>query len=68
MPSVFPDFSALVQFGEIASFLGQLQVHPNYTKKPRKAKKWIAKGKKPQLDVNQLGAKMVQRTIKESGG
>jgi hypothetical protein len=35
-------------------------------KKPRKAKKRPAKKRKPQLDVNQMAASLVRKTIQES--
>jgi hypothetical protein len=35
-------------------------------KKRRKAKKHPAKKRKPQLDVNQMAAKLIQDTIKKS--
>jgi hypothetical protein len=37
-------------------------------KKPRKAKKRPAKKRKTSIDVNQMAANLVKRTIKESGG
>jgi hypothetical protein len=42
--------------------------HPARMKKPRKAKKRPAKKRKTSIDVNQMAANLVKRTIKESGG
>jgi hypothetical protein len=35
-------------------------------KKPRKSKKRPAKKRKPRLDVNQMAARLIQKTIMES--
>jgi hypothetical protein len=40
--------------------------HSGRMKKPRKAKKEPAKKKKPQLDANQMAARLVQATIQRS--
>jgi hypothetical protein len=40
--------------------------HPALMPKSRKAKKRPAKKRKPKLDVNQLAARLVQATIRES--
>jgi hypothetical protein len=37
-------------------------------KKLRKAKKRPAKKRKPQLDVNQMAANLIKRTVEQSGG
>jgi hypothetical protein len=40
--------------------------HSGRMKKPRKAKKRPARKRTPQLDVNQMAAKLIQSTIRES--
>jgi hypothetical protein len=42
--------------------------HPADMPKRRKIKKRPAKKRKPQLDVNQMAANLVKKTIQNSGG
>jgi hypothetical protein len=52
------DFEGLAARAELSD--------PSGMKKPRKAKKRPAKKRKPQLDVNQLAAKLIRITIDDS--